>query len=69
MHTSLGTSNTNCIHDNDKKSAIIKPERFGEIGNLYCDSSKILTTGWKPIIDLEKGISKTIDYFIAKNNV
>ena len=40
-----------------------KPERFGEIGNFYCDVSLALNTGWKIHVDLKQGITNTIDYF------
>jgi UDP-glucose 4-epimerase len=50
-------------YDPEHKDALRKPERFGEIGSFYSDVSRALNTGWKIKVDLEQGISKTIDYF------
>jgi len=56
------------LHDVDQKNAIVKPERFGEIGDFYCDVTSAMSTGWKPKIDLKRGISQTIDFFIKNQN-
>ncbi len=50
-------------YDPEHKDALRKPERFGEIGSFYSDVSRALNAGWKIKVDLEQGISKTIDYF------
>jgi len=48
--------------------AIYKPERFGEIGSLYCDVSYALKAGLEIRNSLKKGIKKTVDYFYNKHN-
>jgi len=49
-----------------QKTAVFRPERFGEIGNFYCDVSKAFSTGWTTNVSLEEGIEKTITYFKNK---
>jgi len=49
--------------DPDHKPALIKPERFGEIGGFYSDVSLAKQQGWSPKIDLAEGIAMTIDDF------
>ncbi len=43
--------------------ALHKPERYGEIGNFYCDVNLAESTGWRSKIDLKEGINKTIKFF------
>jgi len=43
------------------------PERFGEIGNFSCSSLKARKTGWRPNHSLLKGINKTLNYYIEKD--
>ena len=50
-------------YDPKHRPALMKPERFGEIGSLYSDITHALLTGWKPGVDLETGIADTIGYF------
>ncbi len=50
-------------NDLQYKSAVRKPERYGEIGNFYCNIDHALGTGWSPKITLKAGIKSTIDSF------
>ena len=49
--------------DPEHKDAIRKSERFGEIGDFYCDVNRAFGVGWSAKIDLEHGIKNTITYF------
>jgi len=51
------------LHDLQRKSAVHKPERYGEIGNFYSNINLALSTGWTPKISLKEGIKKTVDYY------
>jgi NAD dependent epimerase/dehydratase len=47
----------------------IRPEK-SEVQRLWCDNSKIKKlTGFKPIINIEDGLKKTIDWFVNKENL
>jgi UDP-glucose 4-epimerase len=50
-------------NDKKKQKAILKPERFGEIGNFYSDINNALKTGWKPKVSLKEGVYKTINFY------
>ena len=50
-------------NDPKHKQAVQKQERYGEIGNFYCNVDCALSTGWEAQFDLKKGIKNTIDYF------
>ena len=39
-----------------------------DVGSFVADNKKLRTLGWKPKISIEKGISKTLDYF-SKNKI
>jgi len=58
-------SNVNFIQDTQR----IRPEN-SEVFRLWCDNSKIeKLTGFKPLINLEKGLQKTIDWITKPNNL
>lgn len=47
----------------------IRPEK-SEVNRLWCDNSLInQLTGFKPIYDIEKGLTKTVEWFIEPNNL
>ena len=50
-------------NDKKKQKAILKPERFGEIGNFYSDINNAQKTGWKPKVSLKEGVYKTINFY------
>ena len=61
----LMSSNVNFIQDTQR----IRPEN-SEVFRLWCDNSKIeKLTGFKPLINLEKGLQKTIDWITKPNNL
>ncbi len=53
-------------YDPSLKSAVIKPERYGEIGDFYCDVKKSFDFGWEWQVGLPEGIGKTIGFFERK---
>jgi nucleoside-diphosphate-sugar epimerase len=47
----------------------IRPEK-SEVSRLWCDNTKINSlTGFKPKHDLEKGLQRTIAWFLEKENL
>lgn len=53
----------------DKNSTVISPRdsSFKEIQEQWIDSSKLYNlTGWQPSIDLEKGLTLTVDWYKKK---
>lgn len=57
--------NARIVQDPDR----IRPGK-SEVFRLYGDNSKIIKhTNWKPLYDLEKGLSATINWFTNKENL
>jgi UDP-glucose 4-epimerase len=51
-------------------SISIEPPDFHKrvgIGDFVCDPSPLKALGWEPIVNLEEGIKRTIDYYRGKN--
>lgn len=47
----------------------VRPDK-SEVERLWCDNAKLLKlTGFKPEIDIDKGLERTIDWFIDKENL
>lgn len=47
----------------------IRPEK-SEVNRLWCDNTLInQLTGFKPLYDIEKGLTKTVEWFIEPNNL
>jgi UDP-glucose 4-epimerase len=50
--------------DNPQSEVVFAPNRPGDVLRLYADPSKFEEQcGWKPKVDLEEGLARTIDFF------
>ena len=58
-------SNVNLLSDRER----FRPES-SEVKRLWCDNSKIETlVGFKPQIDIEEGLKRTIKWFLKTKNL
>lgn len=53
---------------NYNHSPLMSPPRPGEVYKIYLDNTKISKEwGWKPVVSLEEGLRRTVDWFKKKN--
>ena len=58
------SSNINIIHDAQRE----RPKK-SEVFRLWCDNKKINElTGYKPHVNIQEGLKKTIDWFMKPEN-